>query len=304
MIMFISLNRIIKSGWADFRRNSGLSFAAIFIMVLVISMATSLLLFQKTSQVLTGLIKEKMDMYVYFNEDLSSDEILKIQNELSGLSEIKTIEYVSREEALQRFISRHKDDQSIMESLRELGKNPLLSSINIQAWEASQYEAISSFLANSDFSNLISKIDYQQKKSAIERLASISSGINNAGIAANIILALLAIIVAFNTVRLAIYNSKEEIETMRLVGASNNFIRGPFLVQGTIVGLLSALIALFIFGVGLFFLNSGLKFLLSGFSLFAYFIGNLFVIFLVQLASGVGLGIISSWLAIRKYLKV
>jgi len=287
----------------DFKRNSGLSVAAIFIMVLAISMATSLFLFRESSQVLTKNIEEKLDMYVYFNDELSSDEILAIQKELSGVSGIKDVVYISKDEALQKFVLKHRDDQSIMESLRELGKNPLLSSINIQAWEASQYAAISNFLINSDFSSLISKIDYQQKKPAIERLASISSGINNAGIIANIILALAAILVAFNTVRLAIYNSKEEIETMRLVGASNNFIRGPFLVQGVIVGFLSAVIALLIFGVGLLFLNSGLKLLLSGFNLFGYFISNLPVIFLTQLAFGIGLGVISSQLAIRKYLR-
>ncbi|KKU57411.1 MAG: Cell-division protein [Parcubacteria group bacterium GW2011_GWA2_47_12] len=297
------LIRIIKSGWMDFKRNSGLSVAAIFIMVLAISMATSLFLFRESSQVLTKNIEEKLDMYVYFNDELSSDEILAIQKELSGVSGIKDVVYISKDEALQKFVLKHRDDQSIMESLRELGKNPLLSSINIQAWEASQYAAISNFLINSDFSSLISKIDYQQKKPAIERLASISSGINNAGIIANIILALAAILVAFNTVRLAIYNSKEEIETMRLVGASNNFIRGPFLVQGVIVGFLSAVIALLIFGVGLLFLNSGLKLLLSGFNLFGYFISNLPVIFLTQLAFGIGLGVISSHLAIRKYLR-
>ena len=297
------LIRIIKSGWMDFKRNSGLSVAAIFIMVLAISMATSLFLFRESSQVLTKNIEEKLDMYVYFNDELSSDEILAIQKELSGVSGIKDVVYISKDEALQKFVLKHRDDQSIMESLRELGKNPLLSSINIQAWEASQYAAISNFLINSDFSSLISKIDYQQKKPAIERLASISSRINNAGIIANIILALAAILVAFNTVRLAIYNSKEEIETMRLVGASNNFIRGPFLVQGVIVGFLSAVIALLIFGVGLLFLNSGLKLLLSGFNLFGYFISNLPVIFLTQLAFGIGLGVISSHLAIRKYLR-
>ncbi len=297
------LIRIIKSGWVDFKRNSGLSVAAIFIMVLAISMATSLFLFRESSQVLTKTIEEKLDMYVYFNDELSSDEILAIQKELSGVSGIKDVIYISKDEALQRFVLKHKDDQSIMESLRELGKNPLLSSMNIQAWEASQYAAISRFLTNSDFSNLISKIDYQQKKPAIERLAAISSGINDAGIIASIILALAAILVAFNTVRLAIYNSKEEIETMRLVGASNNFIRGPFLVQGIIVGFLSAVIALFIFGIGLLFLNSGLKLLLSGFNLFGYFISNLLLIFLTQLAFGIGLGVISSQLAIRKYLR-
>lgn len=303
MIMFISLIRIIKSGWIDFKRNSGLSLATIFIMFLTISLATSLFLFQKTSQVLTQTIEEKVDMYIYFNEELSSDDILEIQNELSQIPGIKNIEYVSKEEALQRFISRHKNDQALMESLEELGKNPLLSSLNIQAWEASQYSAISSFLSNSFFNDLIFKIDYQQKKPVIERLSFITSSINTAGIISSIVLMLIAVLVAFNTVRLAIYNSREEIETMRLVGASNNFIRGPFLIQGIIVGLVASLITLLIFGAGLFLLRPGLKFLLAGLNLFDYFISNLPIIFSIQLAAGVGLGIVSSWLAIRKYLE-
>lgn len=302
--MFISLLRIIKSGWIDFKRNSGLSLATIFVMVLTISLATSLFLFQKTSQVLEKTIEEKVDMYVYFNTELSSDKILEIQNELSRISGVKTIEYVSKEDALQRFITRHKNDGALMESLEELGKNPLLASLNVQAKEASQYAAISNFLVESSFNNLIAKIDYQQKKPVIEKISSVVSNINRIGVVSSIILALVAILMAFNTVRLAIYNSKEEIETMRLVGASNWFIRGPFLVQGIIVGLAASLIALLIFGVSIYFLSPGLKFLLANFNLFDYFTANLSLIFSIQFASGAGLGIISSWLAIRKHLRV
>lgn len=301
--MFILLIRIIKSGWIDFRRNSGLSFATIFIVVLAISSTTSLFLFQKTSQVLTQTIEEKVDMYIYFNEELSSDEILKIQDELSRIPGIKDIKYVSREEAIQKFTSRHKDDSALMESLDELGRNPLLSSLNIQAWEVSHYAAISSYLTSSPFNDLIVKIDYQQKKPVIDRLASITSIVNTAGMVLGIVLALVAILASFNTVKLAIYNSKEEIATMRLVGASNSFISGPFFVQGIIVGLVASLITLLIFGAGLFFLSSGLKLLLPGFNIFSYFISNFLVIFSIQLSAGISLGVISSWLAIRKYLR-
>lgn len=302
--MFIALRRIIKFGWTGFRRNSGLSIATVFIMVLTISLATSLFLLQKTSRFIVETLQEKVDMYVYFPEELSSEEILKIKDELSRLPEIKRIEYVSKEEALQKFTQRHKDDKTIMGSLEELGRNPLLASLNIKAWEASQYAAISSFLDNSSFRNLITKIDYQQKKPAIEKLSSLTSTLNRTGVIFSAVLALVAILVSFNTVRLTIYNSKEEIETMRLVGASNWFIRGPFLVQGMIAGFSASLITLLIFGVGLFFLGSKLEFLLPGFNIFGYFIGNLFLIFLIQLAAGVGLGVLSSWIAVRRYLRV
>ncbi|MDO8555282.1 MAG: permease-like cell division protein FtsX [bacterium] len=302
--MFIVLRRIIKSGWLGFRRNSGLSAAAIFITVLVISLATFLFLFRGASQAVVKNLEEKVDMYIYFNEELSSNDLLEIQDELSKISEIRNIEYVSKEEALRNFISRHKDDEALMESLKELGKNPLLASLNVRAWEAFQYAAISNFLTNSSFNNLIAKIDYQEKKSVIERLDSIIFNMNRAGIILGIILAVVAILVIFNTVRLTIYNSQEEIETMRLVGASNGFIRGPFMVQGIIVGFLSSIITILIFGVSLFFLSPNLKFLLPGFDMFHYFISNLAIIFSIQLASGVGLGLLSGWIAIRKYLRV
>lgn len=273
-------------------------------MVLTISLATSLFLFQKTSQVLTKTVEEKVDMYIYFNEELSSESILEIQDELSQISGIKKVEYISREEALQRFIDRHRDDRDLIESLEELGKNPLLSSLNIQAWEASQYAAISNYLDNSSFNDLIAKIDYQQKKSVIDRIASIGSGVKTGLMVSSIVLALVAVLVTFNTIKLAIYNSREEIETMRLVGASNSFISGPFLVQGIIVGSLASLTTLLIFSIGLFFLAPGLRLLLPGFNIFKYFLSNSLIIFSFQLAAGVGLGVVSSWLAIRKYLKV
>ena len=302
--MFIALRRIIKSGWISFRRNSGLSAATIFMMVLTISLATSIYLLWQTSQFLVETLREKVDMYVYFNDELSSDDVLKIKDELSRLPEIKKIEYVSKEEALQKFTQRHKEDKTIMESLEELGNNPLLASLNIKAWETTQYASISSFLQNSSFKNLIAKIDYQQKKTIIEKVFSVTSSINKAGIIFSIIFAIVAVLISLNTVRLAIYNSREEIETMRLVGASNWFIRGPFLVQGTIAGVFAVLITMLIFGTGLFFINPYLEFLIPGFNIFQHFVANLLLIFLIQLVAGVGLGIVSSWIAVRRYLRV
>jgi cell division transport system permease protein len=303
-MFIISLKRTILSGWKSFKRQGGLSFATIFILILTISLVTTLFLFQKTSEYLVESLKEKVDMYVYFQEELSSERIMEVQEELSKMPEVKEIAYISREEALERFTERHEGDQAIIESLEELGRNPLLASLNIKAWDATQYAAIASFLTNASFNDLIYKVDYQQKKSAIDQIFSITDSINNAGMIASIIFAVVAVLVAFNTVRLAIYNRKEEIETMRLVGASNWFIRGPFLVQGMIGGLLAVFTTLLIFGVGLYFLAPKLSILIPGYSIFNYFLSNLWLILLLQLATGIGLGGLSSWIAVRKYLKV
>ena len=135
-------------------------------------------------------------------------------------------------------------------------------------------------------------------------LLNIAITINKIGIIFSIVLALIAVLVTFNTVRLAIYGSKEEIETMRLVGASNWFIRGPFLAQGAIIGIFASLGTLLIFSIAVFYLGPKIAIVFSGFDVSGYFFEKFFLISSLQLVFGVGLGISSSWLAIRKYLKV
>jgi len=300
----ITFKRILRSGWTSFRVNSGFSLATIFIMIMMISMVTSLFLLQKTSKLLVGIIQEKVDMRVYFDKEFSADEILQIQEELARIPEIKSIKYISKEEALEKFSEKHKNNEIILESLKEVGQNPLLASLNIRAWQASQYESIVNALENSSFSGQIVKMDYFEKKPAIEKLFSITAGVNKIGVISSTVLALVVLIIAFNTVKLAIYNSKEEIETMKLVGASNWFIRGPFLVQGAICGVLATLISFVLFIGAIFFLSPKIEIIVPELNPFGYFVSNLLIIFLLQLVTGIGLGVFSSWLAVRKYLKV
>lgn len=299
-----SFKRILKSGWTGFRRNSGLSLATIFIMVMTISLVTSLFLLQKTSNFLVVSLEEKVDMAIYFAEEPSTEEIVAIQEELFSLPEVKNLEYISKAEALEKFTERHQGEEVIMESLAEVGGNPLLASLNVRAWEATQYAAISSFLDTASFKDLIAKVDYSQKKPAIEKLSSLTSSINTSGIVLSIVLAVVAVLIAFNTVRIAIYNSRDEIETMKLVGASNWFIRGPFLVQGVIAGVLAVLITFLVFSVAVWFLSPKMEIIMPGLELSSYFFSNFLMILLLQLVAGVGLGVFSSWIAIRRYLKI
>jgi len=301
--MFTSLKRIIRSGWLAFKRQVGLSIATCFIIIMTISLVTSLFLFQEVSQFLISSLEEKVDISVYFKEDTLEKDHLNVKEEIAKIPEVKSVKYVSKEEALNIFIQRYKDDPVLMESLAELG-NPFLASLNIQAFEAAQYLAVAKFLETRPFENLIEKVDYYQRKPVIERIFSLTSGFNLAGIVLTMVLAIVAILVAFNTIRLAIYNSREEIAIQRLVGASNWFIRGPFLVQGVISGILATLICLLIFIPLLYFFSPKIEILFPGLNIFSYFISNFFIIVLIQLGTGIGLGIISSTIAIRRYLKV
>jgi len=302
--MFISLKRIIRSGWVSFKRQSALSFATVSIMVMIITVISSLFLFRGMTHFLVSNLQERVDISVYFKKDSPEADILRVRTELAENPEVKDVEYISREEALERFTARHKDDPILMGSLAEVGENPLLASLNIKAGQASQYEAISNFLEKGPYQEIIEEVDYFQNREVIDRIFQISSNINTAGIIFSLLLGLIAVLVAFNTIRLAIYSSREEISIMRLVGASNWFIRGPFIVQGVIAGIVATFFTLLIFTIAISVFGSRIEVLLPAFNLFGYFQENFWSLLLLQLFTGIGLGVVSSFIAVRKYLKV
>ncbi len=302
--MLITLKRIFRSAWLSFFRDGGLIIANIFIIVLTISVITSLFLFKDVSQFIISGIQEKVDISVYFKYETPEKDILAVKEEISEIAEVKDVEYVSKDKALEVFTERHKDDPVLMESLAEVGLNPFSASLNIRAFEASQYQSIANFLEGADFENIIEKVDYYERRPVIERIFALTSNLNKLGIGFSVILIIIAILVSFNTIRLAIYNSREEIKIQRLVGASNWFIRGPFLAQGAIAGFFAALICLLLFTFLTWVSSSGIEVLFPGLNVFSLFVANFWLIFSLQLATGIGLGIVSSLIAIRRYLEV
>jgi len=305
MKMFTLFKRAAVAGLANLKRQGELTFATCFVMTITISLVTGLFLFQGLGGFLISEVEKKVDISVYFNEDVSEKEILMVKSELSKFSsEVRDVEYVSREEALLNFTEEHKDDPDYMRSLSALGENPFLASLNIKSWQASQYSALAGFLETGPFKEIIHHNDYPKRRVIIERLFSITSVVNKIGIGACLVLALLAVSVALNTIKLAIYSSREEISIMRLVGAANWFIRGPFIIQGTLCAVLAILISLLLFSVSLYFLNPSFQDLFLNFDILGYFKANILTILSIQLIVAVVLGVFPSFFATKKYLKV
>ncbi len=301
--MLTLLKKTIQRGWLNFIRNSGISIATCFIIGMTIFSISSLFLMRDITQFLISTLQEKVDISVYFKETALEEEILQLKEEISKIPEVKGVEYISRAEALERFLQRYKDNPVVMESLAEVG-NPLPPALNITAWQANQYLAITNFLETSSEKDLIDKIDYNQIKPVIDRIFSITSTINIIAIIFSLVLAVIAILVAFNQIRLAIYNSREEIGIQRLVGASDWFIRAPFLAQGAISGAIAAVGTFLVFGFAVFLLSSKFVILFPDLNIFASFLGKFWFYFLIQLLTGICLGVLSSIIAIRKYLEV
>ncbi len=299
----ITFFRIIRTGIVGFWRNIWLSLATVLILIVSLSILTSLIILNVVSDYVVADIRSRVDVSAYFKPDASESSIMEIKADLERFDNVASIEYVSRDEALSRFKEEHADNEVIIQSLDEIGNNPLEASLNIKASEASAYKAIANFI-ESKYSELVDKVNYRETASLIDRLFSVTETVRRAGLAASGILLFVAFLVAFNTVRLAIFSMRDEISVMRLVGASNFFIRGPFLVEGILGGLLASTATFAIFLGLTFVLSPPVTRFLSGYDIFAYYYGHALQIFMLQLAVGVIVGMASSTIAIRRYLRV
>ena len=252
-------------------------------------------------------LEDKVDITVYFTQNAQESEILVLKESIEKLPEVARVDYVSAAQALDNFKERHANDYLTLQALEELDENPLGATLNIQAIDTTQYESISNFLESdsaldSGSSVIIDKINYAQNKLVIDRLISISEGAKRLGIALTIVLMAISLIITFNTIRLVIYIAREEIAVMRLVGAENHYIRGPFLVEGMLYGLISAVITMIIFYPMTLWVGANMTSFL-GINLHTYYIANFFQLFVITGVFGMILGIVSSYLAVRAYLK-
>jgi cell division transport system permease protein len=301
--MKTTLLRILKSGWQGFVRNYWLSTATVAVMILALLVISGLLLLNVVAQAVVDNLQNRVDVSVYFNRDTEEAKILSVRQELVGLDQVKSVEYVSQDEALVRFRERHEGSEVLMQSLQELDENPLEASLNIKARDPSQYESIANYLGQDRFSGLIDKINYRQNKEIIDRLTSLTGNIQRVGLIISLFLALIAILVSFNTIRLTMYNWRDEISVMRFVGAGNWFIRGPFMVEGVIYGLCAAATTIVLLFPILYFGSPKITSFLPEVDLFYFYRVNFWQFLLLLSAVGVILGGLSSFIAIRRYLR-
>ncbi len=299
-----NFSRIFKYGWFGFVRNLWVSFATVGIMILALSVVSSLLIIGSITDGFVKDLQGKVDVSVYFRQKLEESKIVELQSALGARSDVREVEYISSEKALDLFKERHKDNELLMASLAELSSNPFQASLNIKANETSQFTAIVSFIETSPIKDLIEKINYKQNEKMIERLTSITSSIENFGIFFTFALSFVAVVITFNTIRLVIYNSKDEITVMKLVGASDWFIRGPFVIAGILYGIFSAIFTWLAFSLIVWLLSEKAIIVFPGADILGYWSSSAFGIIALLLGFGISLGAVSSFIAISRYLKV
>lgn len=296
-----TFSRVIRLGIQNFTRNGWLSFVATLMMTITLLTLSTYVLLSLLIRVTTVQLQSRVDFRIDFFETASDAEIGQLQTELANRSDVKKITYISKEAALENLGELSVELQKIAQE----GPNPLPRGLAIKPADPQDLEGILTFLERPQFSELIEANTYTDSQKAIERLLRLTALVRNAGIGLSIVFGLASMIVILYTIVLAIYSRREELDIMRLVGASNSFVRLPFLVEGVIYGVLGTIASTAI----LFFAVNQLGTTLTDYlerqtDVQGLFFGNLPFIIFVQLSVGIFIGTVSNWLGTRRFLKI
>src|SRR3989344_4464922 len=241
MLDTTSFIRITKTGFSNFTRNWLLSAAAVLVMTITLIIFAVLALLFSVSNYSVKAIQERVYISVYMKKGLAEDRILDIKRSFEQDPLVREAVYISAQVALEDFRARHSEDRQIISALNEVDENPLLATLRIKARNLEDYPQIAENISSGAQSAFIEKLNYNDNRAVIDRLAKILSIIVSVGVGLVAIFSAIAVLVLFNTLRLTIYNRREEVEIMRLVGATNWYIRGPFVAESIMYSLAATL---------------------------------------------------------------
>jgi cell division transport system permease protein len=309
MEFFLSnIVRSIKYGFQNFGRNIFLSIATTSIMVLTLfGLGFFMVINQISSQALDG-IQDRVDISVYLKEGIDETQVNQFVEYVKGIEGVKEANLITKEMAMDKFKETYKDEPAILQSLQVLDENPFPKTLTIKAQNSQFYQSINDTLLGSEYKeSTIQDTDYQKStsKGIIDKLNNIIKVTKNIGISVIVVLATIAVLITYNTIRLTLYSYRQEIEIMRLVGANDTQIKGPFFVEGVLFGVFGTFISFLLLFVVVLIISSPIaSFVSSSQSPSNYVLTNAFLIIGVQLLVGIILGVGSSLIAINRYLKV
>lgn len=304
--MFVSIYRILKFAFQNFWRNFWLSLITISMLVLTLLTVNILLVVNRVTDEAIHFVENRIEVSVYFNNNAEPKKITSAIEYLRSLSQVRDVEVINADEALAKFRLRHQNDPAIISSLEELGGNPFGPTLIVKAQEAKDFSIIIDALENPQFRDVIRDKDFSDYQQIVEKIKKTTDQIRTAGIVLSIIFFLIALLIIFNTVRIAIFIHREEIGIMRLVGASNWFIKGPYLFETILLSLFAVLIVMVIMYPSLAFIEPQYKQYFGGETdgLVGYFEQNAWWIFGSEFLGLLVVTMLSTILAMRKHLKV
>lgn len=288
-------------------RNGFVSLSAVLIMTITLFVVGALIIFGAAMQAVLTDLTNKVDITVYFLPSATQAQVDDMKRNLESLPQVASVTPETPEEALAQFRERHKDNQVELQALDLLNTNPFGPALEIRAKQTSQYESVAKYIsdqqsANQQLASVIHDVNFYRNKTAIDKLTDIIQASQRIGAAVALVLGIASLLIAFNTIRLAIYTSRDEIGVMNLVGAAHWYVRGPFMIAGILYGIVSAVIVLVLLYPLSAWLGPASEQFFGVFNVFTYFVDTFSYLLLVIMGSGIALGALSSYLAVRRYL--
>src|SRR3989339_399848 len=304
--MFVSTYRITKFAFQNFWRNFWLSVITITMLVMTLITVNILLVLNYVTDQAIRSVEDRIEVSVYFQQETKQETVDSAVSYLRGLSQVRDVVTISSEDALKRFIEQHKDSPVVLDSLNELGGNPFGATLIVKAKEAQDFNQILDALENPQFRDSIREKDFSNYTQIIERIQGTTERIRFFGFVIMGVFLAIAILIVFNTVRIGIFIHREEIGIMRLVGASNWFIKAPFLLEMILLSLIAVGLTAIIVYPAVAFIEPQLSVYFGAESagLVDYFAQNGLMIFGGQFLALILVTLFSTGLAMRKYLKV
>lgn len=304
----ITLTRIVKTGLVNFVRNAWLAIAAMAVMTVTLTIVLFSLITNATFANTIAQITNKIDISVYLKDDVSTNDRDKLLDGLKGLPNVKAVKYLSKEQALANYQKQNAGNEQLLSAISATD-NPLPATIQVKPRDLNRIQDIKDYLSKPNNEKLQSDSPSYSgdRKAAIDKITHATNILRQVGIFAVVIFAVISVLIIFNTIQMAIFNRRDELTIMRLLGASTWFIRGPFVVENIVYGIFSAVVSIIIIKVLFMLAASALQ--ASSLGLLdinyasTYFNAHLLQLLTVQLTVGILIGAASSIIATKRYLK-
>lgn len=305
----ITLERIVKNGFINFWRNIWLAIAAIAMMSITLTILLFAIITNATFSHTIGDITSHIDVSVYLKDSITDKQRTQLVDQVKNVPNVKSVRYISKEEALKTYEAQNANNPDLLAAISATN-NPLPASLDIKPVQPTQLQTIKDFLDKPDVKALQSDpTSYSgDRKAAIDKITKATHFIQEAGVIGIAIFIVISVLIIFNTIRMAIFNRRDELVIMRLLGASPGYIRGPFIVETMLYGAVAAIISLLVcwglFAVAANTLEASSLGLLD-IKYSSHFFGqHKWIILTAQIATGIMIGAASSAIAARRYIKL
>jgi len=304
---FVTFRRVINAGALNFARNAWLAIAAMAVMIITLTIVLFSVITNATFSNTITQITDRIDVSIYLKDSTDQARGQAFSEELKSLPNVEGVKYLSKDQSLERYRQQNADNPELLNAINETD-NPLPATIQVKPRDLDKIQEIRDFLNRPENANLWDDVSYRDdRKEAIDRIAHATDLLQRAGIVAVIVFAVISMLIIFNTIQMTIFNRREELTIMRLLGATTWYIRGPFVVETVIYGILSGVISVILIN-GLFIASSS-ALQASSLGLLdinyaaEYFRAHFWLLLTMQLVLGILIGAVSSILATRRYLK-